>query len=236
MDRQVPRLADPRTQRAAAQHPLGEVRREDKRLQSGRIGALARAANETGRRGSGADVINFRPLAAGDLPLVAEWLQAEHVRRWWRDPPDIQAVRAKYLPRINGKEPTEVFVVSVTRTSSDSAPVGIIQRCRFADYGTWADTVAGTDLAYPNAAGIDYFIGPHERTGRGVGSAMIRAFSDKLFVDCPDVETIVVTPQNSNRASCRALETADYSHVWTGTLDSDDPSDAGPSAIYVRHR
>lgn len=60
---------------------------------------------------------------------------------------------------------------------------------------------------------------------------MIKAFSDKLFVDCPDVETIVVTSQSANRASCRALEMAGYSHVWTGTFDSDHPSDAGPSAI-----
>lgn len=182
------------------------------------------------------DVIDFRPLAAADLTLVAEWLQAEHVRRWWRDPADVQAVRAKYLPRITGEEPTEVFVVSVTRPSSEPAPVGIIQRYRFADYGSWAATVAGTDLAYPNAAGIDYFIGAHDQTGRGVGTAMIKAFSEKLFVDCPDVDTIVVTSQDANRASRRALEVAGYSHVWIGTLDSDDPSDAGLSAIYVRYR
>jgi hypothetical protein len=56
--------------------------------------------------------ITFRPLAESDLVLVSDWLTREHVRQWWRDPADIDAVRTKYLPRIRGEEPTAVFVVS----------------------------------------------------------------------------------------------------------------------------
>jgi hypothetical protein len=51
--------------------------------------------------------------------------------------------------------------------SAADEPVGLIQRYRFPDDGTWAATVAGTDLAFPFAAGIDYFIGVAEHTGRG---------------------------------------------------------------------
>lgn len=175
--------------------------------------------------------LSFRPLAEADLELVARWLSAEHVRRWWWDPSDIESVRAKYLPRIRGTEPTEVFVVGV-----DGLSVGLIQRYRFKAYGTWAATVADSGLAYPDAAGIDYVIGEPDATGRGLGTAMIASFTTKLFDEMGDVATVVVTPQADNIASCRALRNAGYQHVWTGRLDSDDPADAGLAGIYVRHR
>ena len=175
--------------------------------------------------------IHFRPLAEADLITVSDWLRSEHVRRWWQDPADLEAVRAKYMPRITGTEPTEVFVVSVA-----DEPVGLIQRYRFTDYGTWAATVAGTDLAFPSAAGIDYLIGVEAHTGRGLGTEAIRLFTDQLFQDYSDVRTIVVTPQHANRGSRRALEKSGYTLAWVGRLDSDDPADEGDSAIYVKHR
>lgn len=177
------------------------------------------------------DRLGFRPLAEDDLELVAAWLAAPHVRAWWRAPADIESVRAKYLPRIRGDEPTEVFVASL-----DGEPIGIIQRYRFLDHGSWAATIAETDVALPGAAGIDYLVGDASRIGVGVGTAMIDRFSEQLFADLPEIDVIVVTPQADNRASCGALARAGYEEVWRGRLDSDDPSDAGTSAIYVRRR
>ena len=175
--------------------------------------------------------LGFRPLTEDDLELVAAWLATPHVRAWWRAPADIESVRAKYLPRIRGDEPTEVFVASL-----DGEPIGIIQRYRFLDHGSWAATIAATEHVFPGAAGIDYLIGDAARIGRGIGTAMIDRFSAQLFDELPDVDVIVVTPQADNRASCRALEGAGYEDVWHGRLDSDDPADDGPSAIYVRRR
>ena len=178
-----------------------------------------------------AERLTFRPLAEDDLERLAGWLAAAHVQTWWRAPADLESVRAKYLPRIRGDEPTEVFVASL-----DGARIGIIQRYRFLDHGSWAATIAETALVVPGAAGIDYLIGDPALVGRGVGAAMIERFSTQLFADLPEIDVIVVTPQADNLASCRALERAGYEHVWHGRLDSDDPSDAGPSAIYVRRR
>ena len=124
-----------------------------------------------------------------------------------------------------------MFVIAIA-----DEPVGLIQRYRFSDYGTWAATVAGTSLSFPAAAGIDYMIGVAEHTGRGVGTEAIAAFTDRLFAEYGDVQTIVVTPQRANRASCRALEKSGYEFVWVGRLDSDDPADADDAAIYVKHR
>jgi hypothetical protein len=52
----------------------------------------------------------------------------------------------------------------------------------------------------------------------------------------PEVGAIVAVPQAANHASRRALEKAGFSLVGERTLDSDDPSDAGPSAVYALTR
>src|SRR3712207_4954804 len=111
-----------------------------------------------------------------DLPAVSEWLGTPHVRQWWRDASDLEAVVSKYLPRIRGDEPTEVFVIEC-----DDRSVGLIQRYRFADYGSWAATVSQAGLAFPNAAGIDYMIGEVGFVGRGLGSRVVFHFSQRLL-------------------------------------------------------
>jgi aminoglycoside 6'-N-acetyltransferase len=175
--------------------------------------------------------VTFRSLAEGDLPHLAGWLSAEHVQEWWRDASASDPVREKYLPRILGDEPTEVFVIV-----ADADDIGFIQRYRLSSYPTWTNTVAGSGLTFPNGAGIDYVIGDPERVGRGIGSCAVARFTELVFADYADVDSIVVTPQSANRASCRVLEKAGYELRWTGALDSDDPSDAGPAALYVRQR
>lgn len=166
-----------------------------------------------------------------DLAQVAEWLAEPHVQQWWRDPDAPRQVREKYLPRIRGDERTEMFIMT-----ADGADAGFVQRYRISDHPTWAAALrrAGLDLA--PAAGIDYVIGDRRFVGRGVGSAAVQQFSGLLFDDYADVEYVIVTPQASNRASCRVLEKAGYQLRWVGHLESDDPSDAGPAAAYVLER
>lgn len=175
--------------------------------------------------------VSFRPLAAADLCRLGDWLREEHVQRWWSDPSPQDRVEAKYLPRISGAEPTQVFVILW-----DRHPVGIIQRYRISDYPDWADALAPSSWSSATAAGIDYLLGEPELVGQGIGTAAIARFSSLVFDDYADVDTIVVTPQEANRASCRALQKAGYRLSWTGVLDSEDPSDAGIAALYLLRR
>ena len=46
----------------------------------------------------------------------------------------------------------------------------------------------------------------------------------------------MAVPQAANYASRRALEKSGFSLVDERRLDSDDPSDAGPSAVYALTR
>jgi aminoglycoside 6'-N-acetyltransferase len=184
-----------------------------------------------GTHAEGRPSVAFRPLTEADLGVVARWLREEHVQEWWKDPSAPERVREKYLPRILGNDPTDMYVVMF-----DGQDVGLIQSYRVTDHPSWAETIAGSGLAFPSAAGIDYFIGERDLVGQGIGSAAIRAFTDFVFAAYPDVEGIVVTPQAANQASCRVLEKAGYELVWTGMLDSDDPSDSGLAALYLRTR
>lgn len=165
-----------------------------------------------------------------DLALVATWLAEDHVQRWWRDPSAPQQVEEKYLPRLRGVEPTEMFVI----LHADE-PIGFIQRYLMRDHPDWERSLSPSGQVFEEAAGIDYAIGRRDLVGRGIGSAVVAAFSDALLEDLDDVTDIVVTPQAANVASCRVLEKAGYERRWTGRLDSDDPGDAGPAALYVRH-
>jgi RimJ/RimL family protein N-acetyltransferase len=162
--------------------------------------------------------------------MLGTWLRRPHVQAWWRDGAPQAAVEAKYRPRISRDEPTEVFIAVV-----DGVDAGMIQRYRLGGYPAW-EAAIGAVVDAAAAAGIDYLLGDPVDIGRGVGTTMIGSFSTRLFDDWADVGSIVVTPQADNRASCRALERAGYRLAWTGDLASDDPGDAGPSALYVLRR
>lgn len=134
--------------------------------------------------------IDFRPLTRADFPLLHRWLTAAHVRVWWGDdPPDIEQ---KYGPRVDNPGPVKVFVILLGGT-----PVGMIQCHRL-------------DGAVPDAVGIDYLIGDGDRCGRGLGTAVIAAFTQLVFDLSPDISMITADPAPDNHASRRVLEKVGY--------------------------
>lgn len=169
----------------------------------------------------------MRPLAREDLAQVCRWLAEPHVAKWWREPSDRTSVEAAYLPAIEGSDPTEVFVIEVS-----GRPAGLIERYLVADDPAWEHAIGATGAVNGVAAGIDYLIGDPTLTGRGYGTAAIAQFTSMTFARYPEAQSVVAVPQQANVASCRALERAGYSRWWEGMLDSDDPSDAGPAALY----
>jgi aminoglycoside 6'-N-acetyltransferase len=76
--------------------------------------------------------LRFRPMAAQDLPLLHEWLQREHVRRWRRGEETYEQVVAQYLPSIDGRDPARLFVVQL-----DGRDVGFVQTYRTEDEPEW---------------------------------------------------------------------------------------------------
>ena len=103
--------------------------------------------------------ISFRPLARGDLAQVHEWLQRDHVARWWDEPMPLERVVEKYVPRIDGRQPVAMFVIVL-----EGRDAGFVQTYRVADYPeSWPFDVGA------EAAGMDLAIGEPDLVGRGLG-------------------------------------------------------------------
>ena len=176
--------------------------------------------------------VTFRPCTTDDLPLLAGWLAQPHVARWWREDPDLAAVEDRYLPCLDGRDPTELFALEAA-----GAPVGLFQRYLVADNAEWAATLRRTGQPdVETAIGIDYLIGEPTLTGRGLGTIAITAFTRLALARYPAARLMAVAVSQDNVASWRALEKAGYHRCWAGELTSDDPSDEGPMYLYRRDR
>ena len=145
--------------------------------------------------------IGFRPLVAGDLPLLYEWLQREHVHLWWTDRETYDEVVHHYLPQIEGSKPTDPYLILL-----DDRPGGFIQTYRVSDYPEYRELVAVED----GVVGVDLLIGEPELTGRGIGSeALDRFVRDVVFSD-PEIHACIADPDAGNLASLGAFEKAGF--------------------------
>jgi aminoglycoside 6'-N-acetyltransferase len=169
----------------------------------------------------------FVPLRSIDMPRLAIWLNHPHVSRWWREPSDLVSVEQNYGPLAGGPDPTEGFIVHF-----DGRAIGYIQRYLIDEHPDWHETIRHA-LGRADGIGIDYLIGEPDLVGRGVGRRLISQFVSDSWSRYPTAERIVVAVQQENIASWRVLEAAGFHRVWEGDLVSSDPSDQGPSFIYV---
>lgn len=162
--------------------------------------------------------VTFRPLAVADLPVLHAWLHRPHVAEWWDGLPSLADVEADYLPAIHGRDSTRAFVAL-----ADGAAIGFIQAYVVMDAGGdwWPHE---TD---PGARGIDQFLADAASLGRGLGTAMVRAFVDGLFAD-PAVTRVQTDPDPRNARAIRCYEKAGFSRV--GEVDTPD----GRALLMVR--
>ena len=174
--------------------------------------------------------IAFRAVRRSDFARLSRWLGAPHVAVWWRQPHHAADLEAEFGPVVDGRDPTEVLVVE-----EDGHDVGLIQRYRLDDNPQWEQAVSVGSAPRP-AIGIDYLIGDESRIGKGLGPRIIARITDDTWERYPEAVAVVVAVQQANRRSCRALEKAGFEREWSGVLRSIDPSDAGPSHVYVRLR
>lgn len=151
----------------------------------------------------------FTPLEMDDLPLLHDWLNEPGVVRWWEgEDVSWDAVVRDYGPA--STEPVEHWIVRL-----GDRPVGWIQCYAAADFETEEETRQWfAHGVRPDAASIDYLVGDPDLRGRGIGSAMIRAFVEQIvFGRHPAWSQVAVSPLAANVASCRALEKAGFTFV-----------------------
>jgi len=144
--------------------------------------------------------ITFRRLVEADLATLHRWLNEPGVVQWWEgDDVSWEAIVRDYGSART--DSTEQWIASLGGTE-----IGWIQ-C----YPTIDDPGEceawwrlGIDRT---AAGIDYLIGDPGMRGRGIGSAMIRAFvADVVFGLHPGWSQVCAGPYLANDSSWRTLE------------------------------
>ena len=172
----------------------------------------------------------FRPLTREDFGLLSEWMSAPHVEVWWGEESDAASIEERYGPIVDGTDSSEVRIIE-----REGRPLGLIQRYKLADNPAWQSTLSVTGTPN-NAVGIDYLIGVERFIGRGLGPELITRFVSESWDHYPDIDAVVVSINENNRRSWRALEKVGFHRAWSGTLDSDDPTDAGTNHVYVLYR
>lgn len=164
--------------------------------------------------------ISFRPLTEDDLPTLVTWFAEPEIERWWDQPAEIDSVRAKYLPRIEQREPTLMWIAAI-----DGVACGLFQSYLHVHYPEH-DACVGIE----NAVGIDYLIADSHR-GQRRGRQVLRAFGAWALAHHPDAECCVATPAQANEASWRALEHGGFDRVGEC-----QPPDEPVAYIYVVQR
>lgn len=145
--------------------------------------------------------IVLRAMTRGDLPILARWLGAAHVRRWWHDTePALDRVVARYGPRIDGTTPTRMWVVDLNGHS-----IGFVQDYRIRDHPDFALLTPD-----PDAVGVDYAIGEPAWVGRGLGARILWTWMRRARHRFPDATAYFAAPHHANTASLRVLDKAGF--------------------------
>lgn len=159
--------------------------------------------------------LGFRPLLREDFLLLQKWLEAPHVKRWWKESTELEEIEKKYGPRVDGKSLTKCFITLV-----DDKPVGMVQAYWVKDYQDYDDVVKLDD-----SVAIDWFIGEEGLTGKGLGPKIANAFVyDVVNKQYHGATSVVASPSIHNPQSIRALEKAGFEkrHVMN-VPGEDDP-------------
>jgi RimJ/RimL family protein N-acetyltransferase len=136
--------------------------------------------------------VTFRLMTSDDLPLLHEWLQRPHVRRWWDPHETFAEVEAHYAPRIDGDDLVELYLAL-----EGDEPVAFVQ----------------TYLTDEATAGIDLFVADESRTGKGLGTRIIERFVDEVVFARPETIACIADPEHGNAASLRAFERAGFVRI-----------------------
>lgn len=84
-----------------------------------------------------------------------------------------------------------------------------------------------------DAAGMDDLIGDATLLGRGLGPRLLGQFLDEVLPRYHEIASVALSVAQDNRRSWRALEKLGLTRAWAGDVFSEDPSDEGPSDVYV---
>jgi len=136
----------------------------------------------------------FTPMTPADLPLIRRWLETPHVSAWWHDP----AEQFELVSGDLGHPDMAQFIVA-----TEARPFAYLQ-CY--NIGAWH---TGFGPQPQGTRGLDQFIGEADMLDHGHGSALVRAFAERLLAN--GTPRVVIDPDPDNARAIRAYEKAGFS-------------------------
>lgn len=164
--------------------------------------------------------IIFEELCALHFQLLLEWLEKEHVKKWWDSDIiyTIDLVKQKYGSYIHGyklvdgvKKNIRAYIVSINQK-----PAGYIQIYNAYDFLN-SHELNGLPK---NLGALDVFIGEEEFIGQGLGASTILEF---LHMHCKPYSYVLVDPDVRNTSAVKCYEKVgfikigepkDYGAIW----------------------
>lgn len=143
-------------------------------------------------------MIEFRVLEDGDISLVEQWLNKDHVKRWY-DIPEQEVSIDDWLYELKERH-GEFHWLNHLIVMNQDTPIGMCQYYKCKDS---VDEDFGS-LVIENSYGIDYLIGEKDYLGKGIGKEMIEQLV-KRILELPDAQRVTADIDNENLASKNVL-------------------------------
>ncbi|PKM61958.1 MAG: N-acetyltransferase [Firmicutes bacterium HGW-Firmicutes-4] len=136
--------------------------------------------------------ILLRRFEAENVPIFKEWLEKEHISKWYTEPED-------WIDEVTLRQETfswiNHFIVLM-----ENRRIGFCQFYKIID----SNEPCYANVPQVGTYSIDYLIGEEEYLGKGNGKKIIQLLTEMIFA-IPDSERVVVQPEPENKASCNAL-------------------------------
>jgi AacA4 family aminoglycoside N(6')-acetyltransferase len=167
--------------------------------------------------------ITLRLMTEQDLPMLHDWLNRPHIVEWWggeEERPTLDEVLEQYLPSVLAEESVTPYIAML-----GAEPIGYAQSyvALGSGDGWWKDQ---TD---PGVRGIDQSLANPTQLNQGLGTRLVLALVERLFLD-PTVTKIQTDPAVNNHRAIRCYEKAGF--VQQKVITTPD----GPAVYMVQTR
>lgn len=153
--------------------------------------------------------------------MLEAWLKTPHWREWWGEP---EAELSYIRDMVEGRDTTRPFVFMV-----DGMPAGYIQYWFVGDHleEPWLTRAPWLAQVPADSIGVDMSIGEAARLSQGLGSAVLKAFTERLRGE--GHRRIVIDPSVANKRAVRAYEKAGFIPL----IVSRESSDGTDTAVLI---
>lgn len=139
------------------------------------------------------------PRGEGDLALIHDWMSEPHVAKFWHQHWELERWRDELARQIAGEDSLPCLIA---HEGEDLAYIEVYRVAR--------DRISGHYEHEPSDLGVHIAIGQSERTGRGLGRALLRALAEGLMEADSYCARVVAEPDSGNTPSISAFSAAGF--------------------------